>query len=123
MVKAGGGSIVNISSVAGIAHVPGTPSVAYTASKFAVRGMTKATAVEYGEKGIRVNSIHPGGVLTPMLKESLTDEQAKAVSSTVPLRRLAETSEISSVAVFLASDESSYVTGSEFVVDGGMLAA
>lgn len=122
MVKAGGGSIVNISSVAGYAHTPGTPSVAYTASKFAVRGMTKATAVEYGEKGIRVNSLHPGGILTPMMKESLTEEQVAQVAAGVPLRRMGESSEISEAAIFLASDASSYLTGSELVADGGMLA-
>jgi 3alpha(or 20beta)-hydroxysteroid dehydrogenase len=123
MLKAGGGSIVNISSVAGFSHVPGTPSVAYTASKYAVRGMTKATATEYTGKGIRVNSVHPGGVMTPMMKESLTDDQVKEIGSAVPIGRMANPEEVSSVVAFLASDDASYVSGTEYVVDGGMLAA
>ncbi|MFC9356052.1 glucose 1-dehydrogenase [Rhodococcus sp. NPDC057014] len=122
MIAAGGGSIVNISSVAGFAHVPGTPNVAYTAAKFAVRGMTKATAVEYASQGVRVNSIHPGGVITPMLAAALDEATQAAIAVSVPIGRLADPGEISYAALFLASDESSYVTGTELVVDGGMLA-
>ncbi|MGW6954086.1 glucose 1-dehydrogenase [Streptomyces chartreusis] len=121
MVAAGGGSIVNISSTAGFSHA-GTPNVAYTAAKFAVRGMTKAVAVEYASAGIRVNSVHPGGVLTPMVANSLDDAARAAVSAGIPLGRLAEPEEISHLVLFLASDEASYVTGAAFVADGGMLA-
>ncbi len=115
------GSIVNISSTAGFAHA-NTPNIAYTAAKFAVRGMTKAMAVEYGGYGVRINSVHPGGVLTPMVANGLDDAGRAAVTATVPLGRFAEPHEISQVVLFLASDDASYVTGTELVADGGMLA-
>lgn len=122
MIAAGGGSIVNISSVAGFAHSPGTPNVAYTSSKFAVRGMTKTAAVEYGGHGIRVNSIHPGAIFTPML-ESVLDEAAQtAISARIPLGRMARPSEVSQAVLFFASDDASYVSGTELIVDGGMQA-
>lgn len=122
MIEAGGGSIVNISSAAGMAHLPGTPNVGYTGAKFAVRGMTKATAIEYGPQNIRVNSVHPGAILTPMA-ENLNDKSVlDAVAETIPLRRFARPREVSYLVVFLASDESSYITGSEMVIDGGRLA-
>jgi 3alpha(or 20beta)-hydroxysteroid dehydrogenase len=122
MLKAGGGSIVNVSSVAGIVAIIGAPSLAYTGSKFAVRGMTKQVAVEYGAKKIRVNSIHPGYIKTPMMAAA-TDAEGGGAVSQIPLGRLAEPSEVSYLAVFLASDESSYITGMEHVVDGGITAA
>lgn len=122
MVSAGGGSIINISSTAGFSHVLGTPNIAYTASKFAVRGMTKAAAVEYAPHNIRVNSVHPGGVLTPMVAQGLDDDGRAAVAANIPMGRLAEPEEISHVVLFLASDEASYVTGAAFIADGGMLA-
>jgi 3alpha(or 20beta)-hydroxysteroid dehydrogenase len=115
------GSIVNISSTAGISHAS-TPNIAYTAAKFAVRGMTKAMAVEYGPHGVRVNSVHPGPVLTPMVAKGLDDAGRAAVTAIIPLGRIAQPAEISNVVVFLASDEASYVTGAEFLADGGMLA-
>jgi 3alpha(or 20beta)-hydroxysteroid dehydrogenase len=121
MVAAGGGSIVNISSTAGFSHA-GTPNIAYTAAKFAVRGMTKAAAVEYASAGIRVNSVHPGAVLTPMVANGLDDAGRAAVSAGIPLGRLAEPEEISNLVLFLASHEASYITGAAFVADGGMLA-
>ncbi|WP_421911498.1 SDR family NAD(P)-dependent oxidoreductase [Marinobacter sp.] len=121
MLKAGVGSIVNISSIAGIAANYGFPSLAYVASKFAVRGMTKATAIEYGLNNIRVNSVHPGFIQTPMMVEA-TDEEGGDAMSLIPLGRIADPKEVSNLVLFLASDESSYITGSEHLVDAGMLA-
>ncbi len=122
MIAAGGGSIVNISSLAGFVHHVNLKNPAYTASKFAVRGLTKAAAVQYGSMNIRVNSVHPGGVETPMLTSTYTPEMLKELSKEVPLRRMAKPVEISRLVAFLASDESSYITGSEHVIDGGQLA-
>jgi 3alpha(or 20beta)-hydroxysteroid dehydrogenase len=122
MVKAGGGAIVNISSVAGLVHQIDVPNPAYTAAKFAVRGLTKAAAVQFGPKGIRVNSVHPGGVLTPMLKNTVPAEALEALNKDVPLRRMAEPREVSNLVVFLASDDSSYISGAEHVIDGGQTA-
>lgn len=121
MIKFGGGAIVNISSVAGIVAIYGAPNAAYVASKFAVRGMTKQIAVEYGKQNIRCNSIHPGYIRTPMMAAA-TDEEGGEALSMIPLGRLAECSEVSNLAVFLASDESSFITGMEHVIDGGMTA-
>ncbi|ABD24959.1 short-chain dehydrogenase/reductase SDR [Novosphingobium aromaticivorans DSM 12444] len=121
MVKARRGSIVNISSIAGMAANYGFPSLAYVASKFAVRGMTKATAVEFGKHNIRVNSVHPGFIQTPMMVEA-TDEVGGEALAQIPLGRIADPSEVSNLVLFLASDESSYITGSEHLVDAGMLA-
>lgn len=121
MLKAGIGSIVNISSIAGMVANYGFPSLAYVASKFAVRGMTKATAVEYGPKKIRVNSVHPGFINTPMMVEATNEEGGDALSL-IPLGRLAEAKEVSNLVLFLASDESSYITGSEHIIDAGMTA-
>jgi 3alpha(or 20beta)-hydroxysteroid dehydrogenase len=121
MLRAGGGSIVNISSIAGMAANYGFPSLAYVASKFAVRGMTKATAIEYGKHNIRVNSVHPGFIQTPMMVEA-TDEGGGDALRDIPLGRIADPAEVSALVLFLASDESSYITGSEHLVDAGMLA-
>lgn len=121
MIKSGGGSIVNISSIAGLVAIYGAPNLAYVASKFAVRGMTKQVAVEYGDKKIRVNSVHPGYIKTPMMAAA-TDEEGGEALSQIPLRRLGECSEVSNLAIFLASDESSFITGTEHVIDGGMTA-
>jgi 3alpha(or 20beta)-hydroxysteroid dehydrogenase len=122
MVAAGGGSIVNISSVAGMVAIYGSPNLAYVASKFAVRGMTKQVAVEYGDRNIRVNSVHPGYIKTPMMVAA-TDENGGAALNQIPLRRMAESSEVSNLVIFLASDESSFITGTEHVIDGGMTAS
>jgi 3alpha(or 20beta)-hydroxysteroid dehydrogenase len=121
MLQARGGSIVNISSIAGLVAIYGAPNLAYVASKFAVRGMTKQVAVEYGAKNIRVNSIHPGYIKTPMMVAA-TDENGGEALSQIPLRRMADPSEVSNLAVFLASDESGFITGTEHVIDGGMTA-
>jgi 3alpha(or 20beta)-hydroxysteroid dehydrogenase len=123
MKAAGGGSIVNISSVEGFTGAAGLS--AYTASKFAVGGMTKAAASELGQYGIRVNSVHPGGVLTSMTLGQAADAdpaQGEAFLNAMPLARFAAPAEISRLVVFLASGDSSYSTGSEFVADGGLLA-
>lgn len=121
MQRAGGGSIVNISSVAGIVTSPMTS--AYTASKFAVRGITKSAALEYSQYGIRVNSVHPGYTDTLMISGQIPVEQAEEFKKAcAPLGRLGKPEEIANMVLFLASDESSYATGSEFVVDGGYLA-
>jgi 3alpha(or 20beta)-hydroxysteroid dehydrogenase len=113
MITVGGGSIINISSVeglAGSAHLH-----AYVAAKFGLRGITKSAAVELAAHNIRVNSIHPGLVHTP-LSEGVTE----AFMAPIPLRRGAAAEEISQFVVFLASDECTYATGAEFVVDGGL---
>jgi 3alpha(or 20beta)-hydroxysteroid dehydrogenase len=120
MLRAGKGSIVNISSIAGIVANYGFPSLAYVASKFAVRGMTKATAMEYGRNNIRVNSVHPGFIMTPMMVEA-TDEKGGDAMALIPLGRIADPQEVTNLVLFLASDEASYITGSEHVVDAGML--
>lgn len=122
MLKAGGGSIVSISSISGIVAIYGTPNVAYAASKFAVRGITKQVAIEYGKQGIRANSVHPGYVRTPMMTAALDDEQIKIASGSVPIGRVGEVGDVSNLVVFLASDESSFVTGAEHIIDGGLTA-
>jgi 3alpha(or 20beta)-hydroxysteroid dehydrogenase len=120
MTKAGGGSIINISSIEGITGAAGLS--AYSASKFAIRGMTKAAAQELGRLGIRVNSVHPGGVLTRMvLDQADSGHDGDRFLGNLPLARFAEPAEISRLVAYLASDESSYSTGSEFVADGGLL--
>ena len=121
MTAAGGGSIINISSIEGFAGAAGLS--AYSASKFAVRGMTKVAARELGQFGIRVNSVHPGGVLTSMTLGAADADHIDpgGFVKSMPLSRFAEPVEISRLVAFLASDESSYSTGSEFVADGGLL--
>lgn len=122
MIASGGGSIVNISSIAGMVAIYGSPNLAYVASKFAVRGMTKQVAVEYGAQNIRCNSVHPGYIRTPMMAAA-TDEEGGDALSMIPLARLADPKEVSQLCIFLASDESSFITGHEHVIDGGMTAA
>lgn len=113
MTAAGGGSIVNVSSVEGFRGSPGLHG--YTATKFAVRGLSKSAALELAPQNIRVNSIHPGFIRTPMTAGIPEDFLS------IPLGRGAEPAEVSAMVLFLASDESSYCTGSEFVIDGGLL--
>lgn len=109
--KSGAGSIINISSTAGLKGVAAIPG--YTAAKFAVRGLTKEVAIDLGKYNIRANSIHPGNIRTPMTDGLDVDQ------SLVPLSRMGEVSELSNMVLFLASDESSFSTGAEFVADGG----
>ncbi len=122
---AGGGSIINVSSVGGMVGVRG--AIAYVSTKFAVRGMTKTAALELGPLGIRVNSIHPGGVDTAMIAPDVTSgietmgRRGDPYKGT-PLGRVSQPEEMAQLVAFLASDESSYCTGSEFIADGGMLA-
>lgn len=118
MQKAGGGSIVNISSMNGL--VGG--AIGYTDTKFAVRGMTKAAALECANYGIRVNSVHPGVIATPMVVQEDTKAAVEAFAKHIPMKRVAQSEEVSNMVLFLASDEAGYSTGSEFVVDGGMTA-
>jgi 3alpha(or 20beta)-hydroxysteroid dehydrogenase len=122
MKRGGGGSIVNLSSTEGLG---GTLLCgAYTASKFAVRGITKVAAIENGKQGIRVNSVHPGGIDTPMTRAVVDDDGRKYIASKVAgLKRMGTADEVAKVIVFLASDASSYCTGAEFVVDGGATAS
>lgn len=114
MRRGGGGSIINISSTAGMVGYPQT--FAYTAAKWAVRGMTKAAALDLADGKIRVNSIHPGNTDTPMIQGN--DYSV----AEVPLKRNASAEEIANLALFLASDESLYITGAEHVIDGGFTA-
>ena len=122
MRLAGGGSIINISSTAGLVGSPyGSP--AYTASKGAVRLFTKATAIQHAKDGIRCNSVHPGPIDTTMLREGIPDPRAREERMRlVPLGRIGTVDDIAYGVLYLASDESSFVTGSELVIDGGSTA-
>ncbi|MFJ8065332.1 SDR family NAD(P)-dependent oxidoreductase [Psychrobacillus sp. NPDC096426] len=119
MKKTSGGSIINISSVDGLRGNPNM--VAYDASKFAVRGMTKTVALELAQYGIRVNSIHPGLILTPMVVQEDVADSVDQLGEHIPLKRGAQPEEVSKLVLFLAED-ASYSTGSEFVIDGGLTA-
>ena len=123
MRRAGGGSIVNISSTAGLVGSPnGSPS--YTATKGAVRLLTKATAIQYASENIRCNSVHPGPIDTPMIQDTLTDPaRFEQRMQRLPLGRVGTTEDIAFGVLYLASDESSFVTGSELVIDGGTTAS
>jgi 3alpha(or 20beta)-hydroxysteroid dehydrogenase len=124
MMNQGSGSIVNISSTSGLTGSPGT--IAYAASKFAIRGMTKVAAAELAQFGVRVNSVHPGIVddttMATQVRRAFGDEPVEALKARIPSGRFAAVDEVARMVVYLASDESSYSTGSEFVVDGGYTA-
>ncbi|MET9597101.1 glucose 1-dehydrogenase [Streptomyces sp. NPDC006459] len=113
----GGGSIVNISSTAGLVGIPG--HAAYGSTKFGLRGLTRSAALDLGADRIRVNSVHPGAIDTPMVAEAVAGRDW----SHVPLGRIGRPEEVGELVLFLCSDASSYITGTEFTVDGGMTAA
>ena len=114
--RTGGGAIVNMSSTVGLRSAPN--AIAYTATKWAVRGMTKAAALELAGKNIRVNSVHPGPIDTDMLNVRTREENLRRVQQ-VPMKRLGTKEEIAGLVLFLLSDESRYMTGSEVAMDGG----
>ena len=122
MRQAGGGSIVNISSISGIVGQDAIQPV-YNASKGAVRLLTKSTAIQYAKEGIRVNSVHPGTVATDMNAERRADPELFQQSlSRIPLGKVAQPEDIAYAVLYLASDEASFMTGSELVIDGGLTA-
>jgi NAD(P)-dependent dehydrogenase (short-subunit alcohol dehydrogenase family) len=123
LLASGGGSIINVASF--VAHVgAATPQIAYTASKGAVLAMTREIAVIYGRQGIRANALCPGPVLTPLLAKFLSDDEKRRRRLVhVPMNRFGEPIEIAKAALFLASDDSSYMTGQSLLVDGGITAA
>jgi NAD(P)-dependent dehydrogenase (short-subunit alcohol dehydrogenase family) len=122
MRATGGGSIINISSIAGIVGSATTGS-SYSATKGAVRLLTKSTAIQYASEGIRCNSVHPGLLETPMTEGILADpENREFRTSRIPLGRIGTSEDIAYGVLYLASDESSFVTGSELVIDGGTTA-
>ena len=120
MRKAGGGSIINLSSVAGL--VGSADSAAYNASKGAVRLLTKSTAIQYAKEDIRANSIHPGTIETPMTADLLAGDGRQDRMNRTPLGRLGRPEDVAYGVLYLASDEASFVTGSELVIDGGRTA-
>ncbi len=124
LIESSPAAIVNVSSTQGLEGYPGL--VAYVASKFALRGMTKTVALELAEHGVRVNSVHPTGITTPMLAAAAelrtADDESRPAGSGVPLGRMCRPEEVASLICFLASDESSMSTGAEFLIDGGATA-
>lgn len=122
MKAAGGGSIINVSSIDGLHSAAGLS--AYSSTKWALRGLTRSSAIELGQYGIRVNTVHPGGIFTEMGgKGALSEEEMnKSVYKNFPIPRVGQPEEVANVTLFLATDEASYSTGSEFVADGGWFA-
>jgi 3alpha(or 20beta)-hydroxysteroid dehydrogenase len=117
MERSGGGAIVNISSVAGLRGSPG--AFAYSATKWALRGMTKAAAIDLAPRRIRVNSVHPGPIDTEMLKVR-SEEENRQRTQQVPMKRMGTAEEVALLVLWLLSDESGYVTGAEISIDGGV---
>jgi 3alpha(or 20beta)-hydroxysteroid dehydrogenase len=120
MKRAGGGSIINISSNGGIWGLPGLG--AYVSSKWALRGLSKTAALDLGPIGVRVNSLHPGGIDTPMTSFGSVPGDESPFAKSLPIPRMGHVDEVANVVTFLASDEASYVTGAEWSVDGGATA-
>jgi NAD(P)-dependent dehydrogenase (short-subunit alcohol dehydrogenase family) len=121
MVKQGNGSIINVASTTG-AHGACARAAAYVSSKGGVMLLTRAMAIDHAKQGIRVNVICPGPTDTPMLRKAMTPEQLNAFAKTFPMARLGRPEEIANAALFLASDEASFITGSTICVDGGQTA-
>lgn len=121
MQKAEKGSIINISSVNGLRGGP-LGTAAYESSKFAVRGMTKSVGLMLAPQNIRVNSVHPGYIETPMLMDLSNKEILEGISQMTPMKRVAKPEEITGLVLYLASDASSFSTGAEFIADGGLTA-
>jgi NAD(P)-dependent dehydrogenase (short-subunit alcohol dehydrogenase family) len=120
MLASGGGSIVNMASILGKVATAGSP--AYVAAKHGVIGLTEAAAVEYAKQNIRVNSIGPGYIVTPLLTKTLDDATMKVLAGLHPMGRLGSAEEVAELALWLSSDKASFVTGSYYNVDGGYLA-
>lgn len=122
IIEAGGGSIVNVSSVNGFVGAWGI--AAYASSKFALRGLTRVATIELARKGVRVNSIHPGPIDTPMLRGGMPEgsDPVEAMGRVIPAGRVGTAEEVAAMVAFLVSDDSSYCYGSEIVLDGGYLA-
>jgi len=120
MKAAGGGSIVNISSIDGLVGV--AHNATYVASKFAVTGLTRSLALELGEHGIRVNSVHPGITRTPIMPAGPLMPRLQQAIDRQPIKRIGQPQDIANAVLFFASDESAYCTGSSLVVDGGHIA-
>lgn len=119
ILKSGGGSIVNVASILGAVGTRFSP--AYVAAKHGVVGLTKAAALEYANQGIRVNSIGPGYILTPLLTNNLDEAMLEQVKSLHPIGRLGKSEEVAELALWLSSDKASFVTGSYYPIDGGYL--
>lgn len=122
MKAAGGGSIVNVSSIDGLHSAPGL--AAYSSTKWALRGLTRTAAIELGQYGIRCNTVHPGGIFTEMGGKGVISEEDmnKSIYRDFPIPRVGQPEEVANLTLFLATDEASYSTGSEFVADGGWFA-
>jgi NAD(P)-dependent dehydrogenase (short-subunit alcohol dehydrogenase family) len=120
MLQRGGGAIVNMASVLGSVGFANSP--AYVAAKHGVVGLTRSAALEYGTRGIRVNSVGPGFIVTPMLEGALNAETQQAIGALHAVRRMGTAEEVAALVVFLASDAASFITGSYHLVDGGYAA-
>ena len=120
IIKAGGGSIVNIASILGKVGTKGSP--AYVAAKHGVVGLTETAALEYANQNIRINSIGPGYIITPLLTNIMDEAAMKGIETLHPMGRLGRSEEVAELALWLNSDKSSFVTGSYYNVDGGYLA-
>lgn len=119
MIESGGGAIVNTSSIAGLTGIENLS--AYVASKHGVAGLTKSAAIEYGKQGIRINSVHPGYILTPLIAQWTDTDLKSQLEKLHPIGRLGEPKEVAEVVAFLLSDKASFISGSQIVVDGGYL--